>query len=288
MAEALLVRKGGSSGNATASDLLSGKTATVSTGDITGTMSNNGTVNITPSTTNQTIAQGYHSGSGVVYGDADLISANIKSGANIFGVAGNSNVVDTSAGTAVAGDILSGKIAFVDGAQITGTIASKTAQTYTPSTSTQTIASGQYLSGTQTISGDANLVAGNIKSGVNIFGIAGTFNPQYTAKYNFTQPGTTATYNYDFGTSVIASIARFVGSNGSDSNFNCVVSGSNNNSTFTSLYNADLRGYGSQAGTYANLGSTPYRYYRVAVTALATATYCSHGFVLVPNGTMGV
>lgn len=48
------------------------------------------------------------------------------------------------------------------------------AQTITPTTSNQTIASGQYLTGTQTISGDANLVASNIKSGVSIFGVAGS------------------------------------------------------------------------------------------------------------------
>ena len=44
-----------------------------------------------------------------------------------------------------------------------------------PGTADQTIAAGQYLSGAQTIKGDANLVAGNIKSGVSIFGVAGTY-----------------------------------------------------------------------------------------------------------------
>lgn len=48
------------------------------------------------------------------------------------------------------------------------------AQTITPGTADKTIASGKYLTGTQTIKGDANLVAGNIKSGVSIFGVAGT------------------------------------------------------------------------------------------------------------------
>ena len=76
--------------------------------------------------------------------------------------------------TAAAEDILSGKSAYVGGSKITGSIASKAAATITPSTTDQTIAAGQYLSGVQTIAGDANLVAGNIKSGVSIFGIAGT------------------------------------------------------------------------------------------------------------------
>lgn len=51
----------------------------------------------------------------------------------------------------------------------------KGAATYTPKTSNQTIAAGTYCSGAQTIKGDANLVAGNIKSGVSIFGVTGTY-----------------------------------------------------------------------------------------------------------------
>ena len=54
-------------------------------------------------------------------------------------------------------------------------VTKKSAATYIPKTTDQSIASGQYLSGTQTIKGDANLVAGNIKSGVNIFGVTGTY-----------------------------------------------------------------------------------------------------------------
>ena len=51
----------------------------------------------------------------------------------------------------------------------------KSAQTYMPGVNNQTIASGQYLTGAQTIKGDANLLAGNIKSGVNIFGVIGSY-----------------------------------------------------------------------------------------------------------------
>lgn len=54
-------------------------------------------------------------------------------------------------------------------------VTKKSAATYTPTTSDQTIASGQYLNGVQTIKGDSNLVASNIKSGVSIFGVAGSY-----------------------------------------------------------------------------------------------------------------
>ncbi len=54
-------------------------------------------------------------------------------------------------------------------------VTQKAAATYTPGTADQTISAGQYLSGAQTIRGDANLLAANIKSGVSIFGVAGTY-----------------------------------------------------------------------------------------------------------------
>lgn len=54
-------------------------------------------------------------------------------------------------------------------------LSTKSATTYTPSTSNQTISSGYYLTGTQTIEGDSNLIASNIKSGVSIFGVSGSY-----------------------------------------------------------------------------------------------------------------
>ena len=51
----------------------------------------------------------------------------------------------------------------------------KAAETFTPGTQAQTIAANKWLAGAQTISGDANLVAANIKKGISIFNVAGSY-----------------------------------------------------------------------------------------------------------------
>lgn len=71
--------------------------------------------------------------------------------------------------------MLSGTVAYKSAGKVTGTIQSQAAQTITPGTADKTIASGKYLSGAQTIKGDANLLAENIKNGVSIFGVTGTY-----------------------------------------------------------------------------------------------------------------
>jgi hypothetical protein len=55
-------------------------------------------------------------------------------------------------------------------------LAFQAAKTITPTTTNQTaVSSGYYTGGAITVKGDSNLVAGNIKSGVSIFGVNGTF-----------------------------------------------------------------------------------------------------------------
>ncbi|MBC2579684.1 hypothetical protein HGI79_05055 [Clostridium sp. DJ247] len=199
-----IVQGKGGGGNATASQILSGQTATVDSGQITGTMPNKGAVTITPSTTNQTIATGYHNGSGYVVGDADLISANIKAGSSIFGIAGKSSVVETADATATVGQILSGKTAYVNGVKLNGTMANYGSGTQWMSTYWAdgagnlhvSIPLGAYITqgagpvGTEEVYGyDADFIASNIVSGKNIFGLVGTTPPSLIS------PGTTLWLN---------------------------------------------------------------------------------------------
>lgn len=195
-------------GTAAAGDMLLGKTGYVKGQKVTGTIPSKAAASYKPGTSAQTIkAVQYLSGDQTIEGDAALIAANIKYGASIFDVDGSF----TSDANAVAAEILTGKIGYVKGQKITGSmpnqgamweklsingtvtipagyhngqgkvtqsIPTKGAASYKPGTSAQTILSGQYLTGNQTIQGDGNLVAGNIRSGVSIFGVAGSLKYQ--------------------------------------------------------------------------------------------------------------
>lgn len=173
-----LLGEGGEYGTATASDVLSGKTVGTDNGVIEGTIPSKGASTITPSTVAQIISAGqYLSGIQTISGDADLISANIKSGKNIFGVAGNSNVVDTSAGTAYASRILSAYKAYVDGALIVGTMPDRGTVNNTLTTQGQqyTIPNGYHSGSGKVTASFSNLSEENIKSGVNIGGVIGSY-----------------------------------------------------------------------------------------------------------------
>lgn len=172
---------------ASAANVLAGTYIVTNQGRIQGAMKNNGNVAGTISTKDgsYTIPTGYHSGSGTVKisdtEKAKIIPANIKKGVTILGQTGTCEAgtttsgTDTTDATASASDIRSGKTAYVNGRKLTGTIPNQAAQTITPGTTDKTIASGKYLSGTQTIKGDSKLVASNIKSGISIFGVTGTY-----------------------------------------------------------------------------------------------------------------
>lgn len=116
---------------------------------------------------------------GVTYADCPEVDIPLSGG-------GTGKFLYTGDADAAAADILNGKKAYVDGSLVTGNITSKAAATYTPTTSDQTIAADQYLSGAQTIKGDANLQAQYIKSGISIFGVSGSL-----ALPTISQDGTT-------------------------------------------------------------------------------------------------
>jgi len=80
----------------------------------------------------------------------------------------------TASGDAVAGDILSGKIAWIDGLEVTGTI-----PTQTLSVANDTVSAG-YYDATTLSAVDTDLTAGNILSGTTIFGVAGSVSAGYT------------------------------------------------------------------------------------------------------------
>ena len=77
------------------------------------------------------------------------------------------------AGDAVTANVLTGKT-FINstGSTLTGTMANNGTKTITPKASAQTLGTGYYDK--ITINGDSDLVAANIVSGKNIFGVAGS------------------------------------------------------------------------------------------------------------------
>ena len=158
------------SGGATSGQVLSGASFSNASGASTGTMPNNGAVTLTPTTTDQAIAAGYHNGSGTCAGDADLVAGNIKSGVNLFGV--NGTAIQAT-GSATAAQVLSGASFSNASGSSTGTMPNNGAVSITPGTSSQAIAAG-YHNGSGSVAGDSDLVAGNIKSGVNLLGVTGT------------------------------------------------------------------------------------------------------------------
>ena len=84
--------------------------------------------------------------------------------------------IDTSDATATTLDILSGKTAYVDGKKITGVIPIVAGKTITPSSfGNLAINGGEYASGSILISGDSDLIGSNIKKGVSIFGVLGSY-----------------------------------------------------------------------------------------------------------------
>lgn len=118
----------------------------------------------------KTIASGTATTPATSINAVPALSINTSTGVITCTVSASQNVTPTvSAGYVSAGT--AGTIS-VSGSD-TFALTAQAAQTITPGTTAQTIAAGQYLTGAQTIAGDANLIAQNIKAGVSIFNVDG-------------------------------------------------------------------------------------------------------------------
>lgn len=137
-----------SDANAVAGDVLNTKIVYVNGVKVIGTMVDRGTVNYTPSNVDQIVAGGKHSGVGKVLA-VPVDASKVLTGTTIANTPGT--LPNNGAG---------------------GTV--------TPSTTNQSKPAG-YYSSTITITGDPDLIAGNILSGKNIFGVAGTVSPKLNA-----------------------------------------------------------------------------------------------------------
>jgi len=158
--------------------MLSGNTAYANGTKYTGTIASKSSSDLTASGATVTAPAGYYSsnatksvssGSATAPASITGTSASVSTGTNTLTLSKTVSVTPS----VTAGYVSSGT-AGNSSVSLTASVTTKAAATITPGTSNQTISSGTYLTGTQTIAGDADLVAGNIKSGVTIFGVAGS------------------------------------------------------------------------------------------------------------------
>ena len=161
-----------SSVTATAADVLTGKVFVTANGTVTtGTMVNNGAVSKTldGTTVSYTIPAGYHNGSGKVTITLETKTVTpTKSTQTVTPTSGKvlskvtvnpipSNYIDTTDADAVAGNILDGKFAYVDGVKIEGSMPNNGAMNKSIDGLTSTavsIPSGYTSGGTVSLTGD--------------------------------------------------------------------------------------------------------------------------------------
>lgn len=191
MAECLILGVGSSSTSddvtATADQVLAPYTAITadSSEPVEGTIPSKSASTYNTSTSDQIINSGqYLSGNQTIKGvtTSNISAGNIKKGivvkvgdANdddrIKNVTGTYTTVSSGQNALIASALLPGYSGFANGGnEVKGSMSTKSAQTYYPTTSNQTISSGVYLSGNQTIHGisQTNLTAANIRNGVNV------------------------------------------------------------------------------------------------------------------------
>lgn len=161
-----------------AGNLPSGVTSYANGVKYTGTASVNTSTDLSASGATVTAPAGFYAsaatktisnGSATAPATISGSSATVSTGTNTLTLSKSISVTPT----VTAGYVSSGT-AGNSAVSLTASVTTKAAATITPGTSNQEIAAGTYLTGKQTISGDANLKASNIVAGVSIFSIQGT------------------------------------------------------------------------------------------------------------------
>lgn len=150
-----------SDATANASDILNGKTAYVDGEKITGNIPTKTSSNLTASGATVTVPSGYY---------ASQATKSVSTATQATpSITVNSSGLITASAAQTAGYVVAGT------KSATKQLTTQAAKTVTPGTSDQTaVASGRYTTGAITVAGDSNLVAGNIKNGISIFGVTGT------------------------------------------------------------------------------------------------------------------
>lgn len=164
--------------------------------------------------------------------------------------------------TATAANILSGKTAYVGGAKVTGTMANNGTKTaYIENNGESVTLSKGYYSGGSITADITNLTAANIKSGVTVGGVAGTFTSDAKATAADIASGKTAYVNGEKITGTLVSgFSKYVyaGTTGSSS-YTC-----NENPKIVIVHSANQTSSGSWSATnflkvwFANSDYTSY------------------------------
>lgn len=158
--------------------MLDGYTAYSDGTKYTGNITSKSGSDITASGATVTVPAGYYSsqqtksvanGSATAPATISGTSASVSTGTNTLTLSKTISVTPT-----VSAGYVSSGTAGNSAVSLTASVTTKAAATITPGTSDQTIASGTYLTGAQTIKGDSNLQSGYIKNNVTIFGVTGS------------------------------------------------------------------------------------------------------------------